>query len=137
MLRMAGVYALGPSSKVRYTMPRCFAFWFGRYGGANVACSRFLRRGCGCEEREGGAVGRFGEVLAVGLLCVGAFAPRGGVDGVSSVAVRGVDDAMEVGNAPPLERAWFPAVAAEPNTRTSKASSKPTNGTGSRSLMAG
>ena len=137
MLRMAGVYALGPSSKVRYTTPRCFACWFGRYGGGNVACSRFLRPGCRCAAREGGAVGRFGEVLAVGLLCVGAFAPRGGADGASPVSVRGVDDAMAAGNAPPLDRARFPGAAAEPNTRTSNASSKPMNGTGTLFLMAG
>jgi hypothetical protein len=118
-------------------MPRCFASWFGRYGGGNVACSRFLRRGCGCAVREGGAVGRFDEVLAVGLLCVGAFAPRGAADGASSVAVRDVDEAMAVGTAPPLERARFPGFAAEPKTRTSKASSKPMNGTGTLFLMAG
>jgi hypothetical protein len=118
-------------------MPRCFVSWLGRYGGGNVACSRFLRRGCGCAAREWGAVGRFGEVLAVGLFGVGAFAPRGGADGASPVAVRGVDDAMAVGNAPPLERARFPGYAAEPNTKTSKASSKPMNGTGTLFLMAG
>jgi hypothetical protein len=76
-------------------------------------------------------------VLAFGLLCVGAFAADGEADGASPATVRGADDALAVGDGPALDRAGFPGFAAEPNTRTSNASSKPMNGTGTLFFMAG
>jgi hypothetical protein len=66
---MAGVYWLGPSSKVRYTVPPRFA------GGSSPCRNRCLR--------EAWSDGCLGEGLTVGLLRVGAFAPGGLTIGVS------------------------------------------------------
>jgi hypothetical protein len=83
---MAGVYWLGPSSKVRYTVPPRFA------GGSSPCRNRCLREAwaggelsgrAGCGVREACADGCLGEGLAVGLLRVGAFASGGLTIGVS------------------------------------------------------
>jgi hypothetical protein len=86
MLRMAGVYWLGPSSKVRYTVPPRFA------GGLSPCRDRCLGEAWAggelsgrirCGVRGACADGCFCEGLAVGLFRVGAFALGGLTDGVS------------------------------------------------------